>query len=250
MNRNNRIFRGVSYTIETGRKKYGVRIRISQDCAVTVLVPRGFDRKEVPRILNGKWSWIQETIRKQADIVAYIERRNTEPLPGRITLAAVNTIWSVSYELPLFEEVTVLQRSKNRLVVSGDEQNRLASRIALQNWLLEQARYHLPLWLKRVADARGFSYKRVRVGLQRRQWGSCSTQGAISLNAKLMLLPADVVNYVFIHELCHTKHMNHGPAFWNMVQLHDPSYHDKKEILKSAERNLPGWTDDPRDNTG
>ena len=244
----NRIFRGVSYTIEVGKKKHGVRLQISKDCAVTVLVPRGFDRKEVPRILRNKWNCIQKTQCKQAAINVKNEQRDADPLPGHITLAAVNTIWSVSYELALFEEVAVLQRPRNRLVISGDEQEKTASRIALQNWIFEQARYHFPLWLKRVADDRGFSYKRIRVGIQHRQWGSCSTQGTISLNAKLMLLPADVVNYVFIHELCHTKHMHHGPAFWEMVQLHDPTYRDKKDILRSAEQGLPCWTDAPRDN--
>ena len=62
---------------------------------------------------------------------------------------------------------------------------------------------------------------------------------------ELMLLPADVAQYVFIHELCHTRHMNHGAAFWNMVQLYEPDYRDKIEILRSPNMHLPSWADDP-----
>jgi predicted metal-dependent hydrolase len=86
----------------------------------------------------------------------------------------------------------------------------------LQHWLKREARRHLPDWLALVAEDTGHRYQRVSVRLQRSRWGSCSSRGTISLNAKLLMLPR-MRRYVLVHELCHTLHMNHSPAFWDKL---------------------------------
>ena len=59
---------------------------------------------------------------------------------------------------------------------------------------------------------------RVRIGNARTRWGSCSVNGVVMINSKLVHAPADVVEYVFVHELVHLEHRNHSIIFWDTVR--------------------------------
>ena len=68
--------------------------------------------------------------------------------------------------------------------------------------------------LKQLADKHGFSYNRVFIRNQKTRWGSCSNLRNISLNMKLVKLPDELINYVILHELVHTRKKDHSKAFW------------------------------------
>ncbi len=68
--------------------------------------------------------------------------------------------------------------------------------------------------LKYLAEKHGFTYNRVFIRNQRTRWGSCSTKNNINLNIKLAKLPAELIDYVILHELVHTRKKNHSRAFW------------------------------------
>ncbi len=78
----------------------------------------------------------------------------------------------------------------------------------------QAARRLLPARLRELAARHGFQVGRVTVRNQRCRWGSCSARNDISLNAKLLLLPDELRDFVLLHELVHTRVKNHGPAFW------------------------------------
>lgn len=99
--------------------------------------------------------------------------------------------------------------------------------------LRREAMAYLPRRLRHLADTYGFTYERERFGNQRGRWGSCSSSGTISLNVALMNLPHELIDYVLIHELAHTKQMNHSPDFWDMVERCLPEYHERRKLLKS-----------------
>lgn len=69
------------------------------------------------------------------------------------------------------------------------------------------------------------------------RWGSCSTKGVISLNFRLLLMPPDILDYVIVHELAHTKYRSHGPRFWNLVESVIPDHKVKRSWLRKN-----GWT--------
>lgn len=68
--------------------------------------------------------------------------------------------------------------------------------------------------LRQLAEKHGFTYNRVTIRNQKTRWGSCSPRNNISLNIKLTLLPAELADYVMLHELVHTHLHNHSPGFW------------------------------------
>ena len=67
------------------------------------------------------------------------------------------------------------------------------------------------------------------------------TRGTVSLNCSLMFLHPDVVRYLFIHELAHTKHMNHSASFWRLVEKLEPNYRHLDRELLAGWRTVPGW---------
>ena len=68
--------------------------------------------------------------------------------------------------------------------------------------------------LRELAARHGFQYNGVSIKNQRTLWGSCSGRNNINLNINLLRLPEELRDYVILHELVHTRHKNHSPAFW------------------------------------
>jgi predicted metal-dependent hydrolase len=132
-----------------------------------------------------------------------------------------------------------IKRSKQQVIVYLPEDARLsdpaiirAVRDAIIAALRLEAKSYLPKRLSFLASKYGFSYQKVRFSHASGRWGSCSTQGTISLNIALMKLPFELIDYVIIHELAHTRHMNHSPEFWALVEQGDPDYKQHRRILK------------------
>lgn len=103
----------------------------------------------------------------------------------------------------------------------------------IKHALRREAMAYLPRRLRYLADNYGFNYERERFGNQKGRWGSCSSSGTISLNVALMNLPLEIIDYVLIHELAHTREMNHSADFWEIVEQHMPNYREHRKILKS-----------------
>lgn len=113
-----------------------------------------------------------------------------------------------------------------------------AAKPHLEKALQKEARAYLPRRLKYLSETYGFSYARVRFGTQKGRWGSCSSRGTISLNVGLMLLEPELIDYVLVHELCHTKQMNHSANFWALVESCIPDYKARRKVLKAQHPTL------------
>ena len=107
------------------------------------------------------------------------------------------------------------------------------ARDAKKKLLTKKAKAYLPYRLEYFAKRYGYHYERIRFSHANTRWGSCSSNGTISLNIGLMQVPEPLRDYVLLHELAHLNHMDHSPAFWSEVAQHDPNYKLHRKKLKS-----------------
>ncbi|WP_195406721.1 YgjP family zinc-dependent metalloprotease [Bacteroides congonensis] len=95
----------------------------------------------------------------------------------------------------------------------------------LQDWLRKvieesmrrNAKSILPPRLERLSKQCGLSYTSVKINSSQGRWGSCSGRKDINLSYYLVLLPSHLIDYVLLHELCHTREMNHSERFWALL---------------------------------
>jgi hypothetical protein len=86
-----------------------------------------------------------------------------------------------------------------------------------------EARKILETKLAELAQLHNFQYNRVSIRNQRTRWGSCSSKNNISLNMKLLHLPEQLIDYILLHELVHTRVKNHSKDFWNELETVVPN---------------------------
>lgn len=95
----------------------------------------------------------------------------------------------------------------------------------LQEWLRKvieealrrNAKIILPPRLQALSSQHHLPFESVQINSSRGRWGSCSSRKKINLSYFLLLLPGHLIDYVLLHELCHTREMNHGDAFWALL---------------------------------
>jgi predicted metal-dependent hydrolase len=99
---------------------------------------------------------------------------------------------------------------------SSDESMVFIEKVITEIYRLE-AKNILPARLSKLAGEFGFSFNRVTIRDNKRNWGSCSSKNNISLNLQMMKLPDKLIDYILLHELVHTEIKNHGPKFWEKL---------------------------------
>ncbi|WP_407945347.1 M48 family metallopeptidase [Pandoraea fibrosis] len=108
----------------------------------------------------------------------------------------------------------------------------------VQGWLQQEARKLFTTRLEVYGERLGVRYTALGLSSASTRWGSCSADGRIRLNWRLIHFPLGVIDYVVAHELAHLKEMNHGPRFWQAVASIFPEFEAARDTLKS---HAPEW---------
>jgi predicted metal-dependent hydrolase len=234
-----------AFSVRVSLRARHVRLLMTGEGELVVVVPRRFDQRRIPAIVQAKALWIERArVRVELRRAAAAAAAEEPLLPERIELPAVGEVWQVEYRVPARTGSTraaARETAGGRLVVTaplGDEE---AARRALVAWLRRKAARELPRLLEEVARLHRLRFGEVTVRHQRTRWGSCSPRGAISLNMRLLFLEPALVDHVLLHELCHTRELNHSQRFWDLLQAHDPQCAVHRRRSREAWRGLPRW---------
>lgn len=99
---------------------------------------------------------------------------------------------------------------------------------------VERAMEVFPERIAYYAEIMGVTYGRVTLREQKTRWGSCSSNGNLNFNWKLVLMPREILDYVVVHELAHRIEMNHSERFWKIVEDVLPDYREHRKWLKEC----------------
>lgn len=229
----------IAWTIRESVKARYVRLKVTPPGKVEVVVPRGFDRAQLPTILNQKRSWILRTLQRFHAIAPL----PVAALPTIIELAAINEQWPVQYQATETSQRIRCQIGSGHLLLLGKPLMQSECKKMLDRWAWDKAKLHLPAMLHQVSRETKLNFRKITVRRQKTLWGSCTSRKDISLNYKLLFLPQRIARYVLIHELCHTVHLNHSLRFWRLVETHEADYRQIERELRDAWRYVPSWAE-------
>lgn len=120
------------------------------------------------------------------------------------------------------------------LAIASAEAQKAANR-GIKKALKLEAEKVLPNRLAELAKIHGYSYNSVKIKPLKRRWGSCDNNANITLNLYLVQLAPELIDYVLIHELVHTKNPHHQASFWQAMDSHLPDVNQLKKRARSAQ---------------
>lgn len=224
------------WTVRISRRARRLSVRVYPGGRVEVVVPQGATPAAVEKFVGLHRQWIHKRVMDLSSAAQPLDRSR----PDSIRLPAIGRHYMVEYEYSN-RALRCQAAGDDLLLVSGPVHNDRLVSGGLRRWLMSLAQEELGRALRQVAREGGFQFARMQVRRQHTRWGSCSASGTISLNVCLMFLRPEVMRYLLVHELCHTKHMNHSARFWSLVERHEPDYRALDRELLKGWQSVPGW---------
>jgi predicted metal-dependent hydrolase len=204
------------YRIRRSTRARRVRVTVDADGSVTVTLPRKAPERAAREAVQELAPWIArrrrvlaraaEEVARPAGTVPYVGATLVlEPQPGR---------------------TRVHRRGDVLLVPDGDP------RAALERFYRRAARAEIGTRLDAATARAGTRYTGLTIRGQRTRWASCSSEGAMSFNWRLLLAPAEILDYVVEHEVCHLEVMDHSPRFWALLESRAPDWRAHAKWLR------------------
>jgi predicted metal-dependent hydrolase len=207
----------IAYRIRRSERARRVRVTVDAGRGVEVVLPRRAAEREAAAAIRELRPWIERRVRE-------LERAHA-------TVAARGS--SVPYLGDLLHVQTqpgrtrVHRRGAVLLTPSGPERVP-----ALERWYRRAARAEIEPRLDRACALSGTDFTKLTIRGQRTRWASCSREGAMSFNWRLLLGPEAVLDYVVWHEVCHLEVMDHSPRFWALLARWCPDYRQHSTWLR------------------
>jgi predicted metal-dependent hydrolase len=218
----------IAYRIRRSNRARHARILVGGE-GVEVVVPRRFPLRQVEPFVEQKRPWIERTLRRMAETDAELP-------PARLEDGG---------ELPYLGERLRLRvrvepgRVRSHVARRGDTVHAAVPAAgreplleALERWYRRRARAEVEPRLRRAAAAAGSRFTTLQIRGQRTRWASCSSSGAMSFNWRLLLAPAQVLDYVVEHEVAHLEVPDHSRRFWRLLASRSPDWREWEDWLR------------------
>ncbi len=206
----------IPYTVRRSARARRVRVNVHAHTGVEVVLPTRAPERAAAAAVSELRPWIERRLGEMREVRERIAARaGTVPYLG------------TPLELVPQTGRTRVHRSGKRLLVPAGD-----ARPALERFYRRAARAEIAPRLDRAAALAGCAYTGLSIRAQRTRWASCSANGRMSFNWRLLLAPERVLEYVVWHEVCHLEILDHSPGFWALVERHWPDYREDREWLR------------------
>lgn len=225
--------RKIDFEIKQRNRKKTMAIKISPGGEVTVLAPQDLSEDKILAIVQKKAQWI---IEKQEAV----GRRNFESAKEFVSGEAYPYLGreyrlKVIRKAPGKDERCELVNGRLRVEISQNliyEAEKRAIKRALRHWYEARAEEKITERVAHYSRQIGTKPFYIQIKNQKRRWGSCSHNGFIRFNWKIIMAPLVVLDYVIVHELCHLLYKHHSFQFWQKVQSVLPDYKRRRKLLR------------------
>ena len=212
-------------TLFRNRRSKKIKISVKPDKSILVSFPVFVSGKEVLSFISKSESWI----RKQRQNIGKKELFISE---GSVLNTKFHKICFYKGDI---DDVAVNGKTLDVTLkdFNSDQSRELADRLIIRVYRHEALNI-LPGRLKELSVKFGFSYNKVTVRNNKTNWGSCSQGNNISLNLQMMKLPDELIDYILLHELVHTRIKDHSARFW--AKLDQVTGGNAKELAKKVKK--------------
>ena len=227
--------RSIAYTLRVSARARILRFVIRPERGLEVVAPRRTSKARIEQALREKARWIATTLdRVEREAAAAVP----PPLADDLALPFMGRVLTLRLQTGAPNGRFRARLSGDTLTLTLPDTAQETIRAALTRWYRYEARgifdERLALW----SATYRFTYGRVSIKEQKSRWGSCSRQGNLNFNWRLLLAPLPVLDYVVIHELCHLKELNHSARFWQLVAVACPTYATHRRWLRQHGQQL------------
>jgi len=224
----------IPYTIRRSDRARRARIQVSAS-GVEVVVPRRLPLREVEPFVESKQRWIERTLLRMRAAEADRPRPRLED-GGEVPYLGERLRLRVRVEQGRTRAHVATRGDELRVAVG--ERGPEAVRQALEAWYRRRARDEGGPRLDAAVARAGTSYSKLQIRAQRTRWASCSSDGAMSFNWRLLLAPAEILDYVVEHEVAHLEYHDHSERFWALLASRCPAYRRHEAWLRANGHTL------------
>ena len=215
---------------KTNRKKT-VSFQIEKGI-VKILVPKHLDKLRIDKLIKSKSKWIKTKLLKVDQILPY---RKKDYVSGEDFLYLgkhyrLKILKGKKYNIELTDKYLKIK------IKSHTKDNKIKR--LLNKWYFNNADNYLSELTNEISKKTGLNYRSVKVRNYKSRWGSCSSNGKIYYNWKIIMAPIRIIKYVICHELAHLKVHNHSPKFWMLLRSMYPNLDDAKTWLIKNKNTL------------
>jgi len=219
------------YKVRRSGRAKRIRLSYTASAGLELVLPTRAALKDGVEFMATQSEWIESIAKRYA--VDLQKPPGAPAVPRVIELKATAESYRVERGRTLG-----LREQENSLELKATPEQ---APLLLQQWMQHKAKQVLLPWLAECSARTGLVYSRVGVRNQSSRWGSYSSRGAVSLNCRLLLLEPEEVEYVLLHELCHSKYMNHSSAFWQLLESVCPDAMALDRAVDDAAKQVPDW---------
>lgn len=200
----------ISFKYNNRARRITIRIKNGE---LFVTLPFGATEQEGLHFINQVREKIKQKLLKQAPSKLLITETN--PLQTLTFRVIVESSENEKLYSSLKSEVLTIEYPLKWKVTENITQEYFWN--SINYFLKKEAKRVLPKQLEALAKKYSFRYSGVKIQPSKTRWGSCNSKKSINLSFYLLLLPQNLIDYVILHELCHTKVMNHSDKFWKLM---------------------------------